>query len=373
MMSRTPSGGRVVNQGATRLHTFCGDPTHPFNVFVFVLSYPKKMNKSSIATAVKHGQTTLAVAAFLLAGATWLQPPSAFLGAALLGVWWGAGATIVAALLLALVARHRFRDVTALGAALVLLLHGFVGADAPDSSEPATSTTLSVLTYNVLFRGGVHSRTLKTIDSAQADVLALQEVTPAWKRRLAAVKGYPYRVVRAHSGTHGLALLSRYPIREVKYLNNQSGLAIAQCADIIVEQTIVALCNAHTASPAGAFYNQKSFREGWERNAQQRARQWRRIVAQAKSRQKAVTILAGDFNTLETEPLYREMTGDFTDLYRAHHRFLGATWPNLVPLPPFPVMRIDYIFGGGAQYPLSAEVVATTGSDHRAVKATVQL
>ncbi|MBI5547021.1 MAG: endonuclease/exonuclease/phosphatase family protein [Deltaproteobacteria bacterium] len=85
------------------------------------------------------------------------------------------------------------------------------------------------------------------------------------------------------------------------------------------------------------------------------------------------TIIAGDFNTLDVEPLYRGITGSFLDVFATAGTGRGATFPSLVALPPWPVLRLDYVFTSPKILPLAAERLAQGGSDHVGIWARLSI
>ncbi|MCK5688542.1 endonuclease/exonuclease/phosphatase family protein, partial [Myxococcota bacterium] len=293
------------------------------------------------------------------------EAPSAFSGLILSGLRWPVAALALLALLVVTLRRRKHWQV-ALGFVAVLLSASNLGGTTKSVLSKAEGEPLqiSILSFNILFRGGDRSRSVAVIKERNADIVLLQEVTPGWERRLRKIPGYPYKEFRSHRGTHGLAILSRFPLSRVSYLPNRHGRAIAQCANIKTAKTTLALCNVHTASPAITLRHLRGFARAYERNAAQRQRQWTKIARHLRKRKAQVKIVAGDFNTLETEPLYSEITTEYVDVFRQHNLGLGTTFPHLVPWLPFPLVRIDYIFVRGAIEPLSARVISSGGSDH---------
>jgi endonuclease/exonuclease/phosphatase (EEP) superfamily protein YafD len=81
-------------------------------------------------------------------------------------------------------------------------------------------------------------------------------------------------------------------------------------------------------------------------------------------------ILAGDFNATRQHQALRELleTG-FTDAHLATGRGWAATWPVGRRLPPFAL--IDHVLVSPDLAVASVDEVAISGSDHRAVVATI--
>ncbi len=294
-----------------------------------------------------------------------------------------AAATLAATLL----RRHgppssRRRTALALGLPVLVLASIPLGrslAFARTRTEAGDGRTVKLVTYNVLFQGGNPAASLGLVRrSAQADVLAFQEVTPAWLQRLTATLGgtHPHRAARAVPGTHGLAVFSRFALGEPVYLPNRAGRAVAQCLPVFAPSAPFLLCNAHLASPAAALSQPSALTAGLRSNAEVRTVQWHELMDLVGRRfpdMRHRVVVAGDLNTLDSEPLYAEMRRDLVDAFRETRWQRGATFPNSVDLAPVPVVRIDYVLLSPAIRPVRAEVLPPSGSDHLAVRATLRV
>lgn len=226
---------------------------------------------------------------------------------------------------------------------------------------------LKVISFNLLFQGGDHQVTLKTLQANKADVLMVQEVSPQWELQLRkSLHKFPHQYYYSDHGTHGFAVLSRYPLANIDYIYNNARRPIAQCFVIRAEQELFA-CNVHLASPA-YLLRQESLNIGeYMKTHQKRTLQWGRLshYIGEHAAQRPV-ILAGDFNTLPIELLYHTITRKFTDAWDRNISY-GATFPNRPDIVPQPILRIDYVFMRHAQ-PLNAEILSQSGSDHLGLK-----
>ncbi len=72
------------------------------------------------------------------------------------------------------------------------------------------------MTYNVLLTAAHDGDTVRAVGAADAEIVALQEVTPAWKDVLSAryAERYPHMLFRTEGGAGGLAVLSEYPVED---------------------------------------------------------------------------------------------------------------------------------------------------------------
>ncbi|MFL5320190.1 MAG: endonuclease/exonuclease/phosphatase family protein [Myxococcaceae bacterium] len=233
------------------------------------------------------------------------------------------------------------------------------------------SMELKLLSYNVLVEGGAPDLVMDTLEASGVDVLALQEAGRAWPDRLrpALLNDYPYQLFQTEG--QGLALLSRYPMGHELLLKDDYSHPFAQCADVLLPTThVVTVCSVHLESPSLSHLNPLRL----EANSSVRRKQWRYLedrLAEALPEDRTV-LLAGDFNTMDEDPLYRTISSEWVDLFRAVTLRPGTTWPNVKSLAT-PIFRIDYVFARGPALPVAATVLHVNGSDHLPVAVKLQL
>lgn len=92
-------------------------------------------------------------------------------------------------------------------------------------AEPITGLHVSVLTYNVNWGMPAPELAVKAITEADADLLCLQETTPAWEQYLRPrlESKYPYIRFCHYRGAGGLAVLSKMPLKEIAYVPSKVG------------------------------------------------------------------------------------------------------------------------------------------------------
>ncbi len=246
------------------------------------------------------------------------------------------------------------------------------------STKRSQTEEIEVLTYNLLFTNSTPQSSLQLLQKHPVDILALQEITPKWEHLLKAntflQKTYPYQKMYPDKRTHGYGIFSKYPIKNVEYLNNDANRPIAQCFEIVhPTKGSLYTCNAHTASPAIAFHSPESFPIAYYKVERMRAKQWRQITDHID--QKAANIpnrmILGDLNTPDFEPLcYLQMQQEYVDVFAEVGSGFGFTFPR--GRLPYPAFRLDYILTQGLLQPIEAEVLEKTGSDHFGVKAVLR-
>ena len=162
---------------------------------------------------------------------------------------------------------------------------------------PATSTMIRLLAYNIKHGRGNDGRvdlqrTADVIRRVRADVVALQEVDKKVERsgqlneakRLAELTGLPYHAFGSffdyQGGEYGMAIISRYPLRDIKRLRLPDGAEPrASLIVTVAAQKSFRLANVH-------FY-----RDERERLAQAQA------LLKYLQNEKLPSVIAGDFNS----------------------------------------------------------------------------
>jgi vancomycin resistance protein VanJ len=232
-------------------------------------------------------------------------------------------------------------------------------------AAPPNSQEITVLTYNLLSRNGdeaAFADTLAIIREADADVVALQEVSVAADAVLqtAFPDDYPYRALHPKAiGTQGQGVLSRYPIVEDRFFQSPLPLQLGhQRALLDVDGREVVFYNVHPVHPfmtPGFDVSVRSADIGY-------------VLDQALADAPALpTLIMGDFNMTPMTADYGAVTATFTDVYGAVGQWPGYTFPSAyADASWFPLARLDYVFHDADWRALSATVWDRSGGgDHR--------
>jgi vancomycin resistance protein VanJ len=214
---------------------------------------------------------------------------------------------------------------------------------------------LRVLSHNVDAANPDPAATARDLLSADADVIALEEITSAdlkvYKAQFA--KAYPHVVSR---GT--VALWSKYPVEESEAVDVGFAWTRALRAEVSTPEGRVAFYVAHLASvrvgTSGFTSNQRN--ETIEQLGQQ--------IAAEKL---AGVVVMGDFNGTANDRSLAPITSGLRSAQGAAGYGFGFTWPA-----EFPMARIDHIMVRGVT-PTKAWVMKATGSDHRPVVAEIRV
>ena len=242
-------------------------------------------------------------------------------------------------------------------------------------SAKSDAARFSFLTYNIHAESVQLEPLLEVIRAADADIVALQEVSPAMAEALAEQLRVEYPYQALHPNTEdpiwGQGVLSRYPILEDEYWHISLG---HQRVKLEVNGRPLVLYNTHPVHPF-------RIREGQLFDMQPHQREVDEVLRRAALDSGSV-IIAGDLNMTDQADDYRRMTQHFRDTYREEGWGLGFTFPDFSQKDalPFdaslftaigrPVARIDFIFHNDDLQAISTRVWPTSGgSDHRPVVA----
>ena len=214
---------------------------------------------------------------------------------------------------------------------------------------------LRVLSHNVDAANPNPKQTADDLLAADADVMALEEITSAdmkvYKAEFA--KTYPYTVTR-----DTVALWSKYPVAESKSVDVGFAWTRALRAEVSTPEGKVAVYVAHLASVR---VGTSGFTSG-QRNDTIKA-----LGHQIADEKVAGVIVMGDFNGTANDRSLAPLTAGLRSAQGAAGQGFGFTWPA-----GFPMARIDHIMVRGVT-PTKAWVMGRTGSDHRPVVADLRI
>ncbi|MEZ4672432.1 MAG: endonuclease/exonuclease/phosphatase family protein [Anaerolineae bacterium] len=286
----------------------------------------------------------------------------------------------LALLPLSILLRHRPLGLTALIPAFTFI-NAYGRRMTRNSSAAVGKADVTIMTYNL--HGEAHhlEPMLRLIEAANADVVALQELSDeaAGCFETALRERYPFQALYPQSpSNNGQGVLSRFPITNHDYWRNPhiSPNSLGhERVGLDVNGNSMTLYNAHPLHPGMG--------STWFDTAA-RARELDTVLEKAVKETGAVLIV-GDFNMSDQSDEYERMRSRYSDAFDAVGRGMGFTFPDLrtfeslpsywplpLALPPF--LRLDYIFHTAHFIPLEACVWPESGgSDHRPVIARLAL
>lgn len=246
----------------------------------------------------------------------------------------------------------------------------------PAAAPSADETVVTLLSWNLEAGEAGAADLLDVLRTTDADVVALQELTPEHAAALEAdadVRArFPSRALEPEAGVAGIGVLSRWTI--VRSVATTEPVSIRAVLDIGGGGELVVI-NAHPYPPGYRIgpIVPLPLRYGANTRDAEIRRIREAIDADLAAGQRLVVI--GDFNLTDREPAYGDLVGGLWDAHREVGFGPGATWrPGVVDFLPFGVLRIDHVFGGPRTRPLTiGEDCAPRHSDHCIVRATVAI
>ncbi len=279
-------------------------------------------------------------------------------------------------LLIAWQSRLRLAVALAFGVCvLFILLYGSLFLPRKVAVSAADKDSVVFMTFNLGPGLAQPDQIVAEIENANADVVAVQEMTLETARiaRTRLASKYPYLILDA--GAHSTGLLSRHPIIASEWFQPAGEGRSALYAQLTVNGLPMHIFAPHPFPSDVVWWEDYPLPIGLDDHAQQR--QLADIANRARKIRQRVIVM-GDLNITDQTRAYPELSGSLRDAYREAGWGFGFTFPhglrveNLFPnsgglgsLPvPGPLLRLDYIFHSDGLVAEYAEVVCRGGSDH---------
>jgi vancomycin resistance protein VanJ len=231
----------------------------------------------------------------------------------------------------------------------------------------ATGDTLRIASVNTL-TSNTHTDTLiAALAQTEADVLALQELSPRQAEAVTAALGeqYPYQALLPWPDPRGIGLWSRFPLEQITTFDTPPWDNWGQHVVLLVGQRRLHLLNVHLWPAA----RQPAAMPTTTRRRTAQVGELTAYLARIPTSEPF--LLVGDFNMTPQNDTYQELTRVAVDSWHEVGWGFGFTWPNYAGENSIPaVFRIDYVWHSPSMYPHSMWVIdQPTGSDHHGVVA----
>ncbi|GAA3392132.1 endonuclease/exonuclease/phosphatase family protein [Cryptosporangium minutisporangium] len=215
---------------------------------------------------------------------------------------------------------------------------------------------LTVMAFNTKIGAGSVEEVAALVRREKPDVLTVQELTPEWAARFAALELFPYSALRALPGAAGTGIWAKHPLTDARTVDPKSGFDQTFAVLRRPGKPPVEVVSAHPRPP--------TIRpEDWGS-----PRRWvgdlERLPAASDSG--PVRVMAGDFNASLDHSPFRELvdTGYVSAAVQVG-KGLVPTWPmNGNHAPPVTIDHVLVDSRGGAS---SFDAYTVAGSDHRAI------
>jgi len=238
---------------------------------------------------------------------------------------------------------------------------------------PEGSQELTLLSFNILADGGDTPEALDLILAADADIVALQELSLDAANYLQEnlAEEYPYSALHGQqwNSYRGQGIFSRYPILEDEYWIFQEFARKShgqQRTELDINGQPIVIYNAHPWPPfewrGGLNFHFSSIPDTAHNAAIVR------LLALIDEETEPV-LLVGDLNTSPYYEEFRWMTERLTDSFREAGVGLGLSYPACgVGFLPIPLIQIDHVLHSDEFTALDAEFMdGCSVSDHHAL------
>lgn len=227
----------------------------------------------------------------------------------------------------------------------------------------------ALATYNLNQGNHDPDRSMDAIETADADVVVLQETNAAWQTRLEKrfAKRYPHRTFHPRP-FGGLAVLSRHPIKSDELFSPPRG-GFSPAERLVVESPLgeIQILNVHLRPNV----DRGNWLLGWQTTPPIRRREietyWKKLSHSMP------TIVAGDFNELPTGKAV-EFLAD-KGLVRVPTKG-PTTWHHVIRVGAKQIsalsMDIDHVVVDSSFKATDAHVLDAGASDHRPVVVTLE-
>lgn len=234
---------------------------------------------------------------------------------------------------------------------------------------PPAGPHFSVMTYNVNFGMPGAAEAARAIRETDADIVCLQEITPAWQRYLTAKLSdrYPHSRYKHRAAAGGMAFLSKLPFRDAAYIEPQAGWFPSWIIEAETPLGPVQICNVHLRPPLSdrGSISPTAYINTPETHAREIAE------AYVEMDSKRPRLVVGDFNENDSGGGIAWLSRrGFKDALSEFDTSVKTWWWKV---GPFTLRdRLDHILHSGDLHSASAWVVAKGKSDHRPVVAIIE-
>lgn len=227
----------------------------------------------------------------------------------------------------------------------------FISTARAEVNPEGGGRQVRVVLFNVLNSNREYADVREYLEAVDADLLIVQEFDPKWRRNLAALEEhYPHREQAVRRGAFGMAVFSKFPLREARWHVDHSEHYPIFSGTVEIGEKRVTLTALHPPPPV--------------RQRSARARNEILSLVPTMIPDDGSRLLVGDLNCTPWSPHFRELcraTG-LRDSALGHG--VQATWfPRSLPIG----IPIDHVLISKDIAIQNREVGPYLGSDHRPV------
>ena len=232
--------------------------------------------------------------------------------------------------------------------------------------------SFTVMTYNIKFNNGNDESMLDAIRQADADIVGLQEITldhtALLEEQLSSQ--YPHRVFAEPEFQTDVALLSKYPVVELKTFTMQPR-RMSMHVVVDVDGQLLDLIVVQMTPNEFDNLNGQSLRIRTRERYNIRRVEVTDLIIELNQNTSNPAIVLCDCNLVETSEVYRFLAKRMHDAYKDVGWGFGKTfWQTRIPIP---MVRSDYIWYSDGLNPTRVQFSDRGPSDHRPLLATFNL
>jgi vancomycin resistance protein VanJ len=237
--------------------------------------------------------------------------------------------------------------------------------------EGNDASLITVMSFNVLYTNADYTAIARSIRAASPDLVGMQELSSTSARAIATTleDEYPHSTLKPLEPGRGAGLLSRFPIETVEPFSLPP-LNIALHATVNREGRRLHVFVVHLSA------NNFLDRPVVEYPALAIERYGRRAAEAVRLREEIAgldepVVLMCDCNLTDTSEAYSRLRGFMRDSFR--EAGWGFRHTLYIPIVPFPVQRLDYVWHSDKFIAVDAFVGQAGGSDHLPAVAKLRL
>ena len=211
----------------------------------------------------------------------------------------------------------------------------------------ATEQPVRAMLMNLNAANGNTEQVLHAIQTADPDLLLLEEVTPKWAAELSVLE-YPYRLAEPQEGCFGIMLLSKHPLSKTNVVFVGTAGVPTMVADVHLPRGEISLIGTHPLPPINGDFSK-------HRNNQLAA------LSQLVREQKNPVLLIGDLNASPWSAHFTRLLKDSGLKNSMKHFGFQPSWPvgsRLLRIP------IDHMLHSPEIVVHNRVVGSDVGSDH---------
>ncbi len=241
----------------------------------------------------------------------------------------------------------------------------------PDAATGPTSE-LRVLTWNLDAGGRAATATVAGIAALDADLVALQELTPEAATAIEADPilraRYPYRILEPDQGVDGMGLLAKRPLVT---RGSERAPLILRAGLLLDGGRMIEVLDVHPYPPDMGTVARLPVSLDTRRRDEDLGVIGGRVVAMDDP---AWALVVGDLNTAPGEPSLAALADGLTDAHAAAGTGPGFTWrPSALEGLGVGVLRIDHVLTGTWLTPVAATTDCSIAGDHCRLMVTLRI